>query len=105
MKAVDSIFTLGFNLPARATSGKIYQLYDGLEDLKILVVDDNATSRIILHDMLRQFGCSVSLVSSGEEAISEISRQGKQNGYDLVLMDWNMPGMNGVEDNIQNSGR
>lgn len=69
-----------------------------LEDTRILVVDDNASSREILQELLESFGCHVSLAASGEESIDDIIESYKSNcRYDLVLMDWKMPGKNGLE--------
>ncbi|MES9962758.1 MAG: response regulator [Candidatus Sedimenticola sp. 20ELBAFRAG] len=65
-----------------------------LKGLRALVVDDNAAARETLHGMLSSLGLNVSLVSSGEEAVEECLRQ---EGFDLVLMDWRLPGIDGVE--------
>jgi PAS domain S-box-containing protein len=72
-------------------------LYQYLSKLKILVVDDNPTSRVIFKDMLN-FCPHVSQAASAQEAISDIKSSSDQGSpYDLVLMDWKMPGMNGIE--------
>ena len=65
--------------------------------MKILVVDDNSTSREIIEDALLSFSFNVTQVSSGEEAIEEIINANKKNPFQLILMDWKMPGLNGVE--------
>ena len=64
----------------------------------ILVVDDSAASREVLKKMIESFGLEVSLAASGEEALEEVARANK-NGtpYGLVILDWKMEGMNGVE--------
>jgi len=66
-----------------------------LKGLRVLVVDDNASAREILMGMLASFGFKVSLAATGEEGIKELEMASK--AHDLVLMDWNMPGMNGIE--------
>jgi CheY-like chemotaxis protein len=66
-----------------------------LKGLRVLIVDDNATAREILKGMLASFGFKVSLATNGEEGIKELEKASK--AHDLVLMDWNMPGMNGIE--------
>ena len=66
-----------------------------LKGLRVLVVDDNATAREILKGMLASFGFKVSLATNGEEGIKELEKASK--AHDLVLMDWKMPGMNGIE--------
>jgi len=61
--------------------------------LRCLVADDNASARVILGEMLSGFGFAVTTADSGEEALSKSSDQ----TFDLVLMDWKMPGMGGLE--------
>ncbi len=61
--------------------------------LKVLVVDDNATSRFVLHEMLRKDGHEVEVTSSGTDAV----RAAQANSFDLILMDINMPGVDGIE--------
>ncbi len=69
-----------------------------VEGLRILTVDDNANAREIVQNILESFKFEPTAVSSGEEAIIELEHaqlQGKP--YGLVLMDWMMPGLNGIE--------
>ncbi len=71
---------------------------DDVLGLRILVVDDNASAREIFLSMLSSFKCSASAVGSGAEALAALQqaqREGKP--YGLVLMDWQMQGMNGIE--------
>ena len=68
-----------------------------LRGMQVLVVDDNATSRSILQEMLESFSFEVSLASSGEEGITELEAAGKDKPFELVIMDWKMPGMDGIE--------
>ena len=66
--------------------------------LSVLVVDDNGTAREVLGELVASFGWQASLCASGAEAIAELERAtaaGKP--YDIVLMDWKMPGMDGLE--------
>ncbi|MBF0486672.1 MAG: response regulator [Nitrospirae bacterium] len=68
--------------------------------LKALVVDDNETSRTILTSILESFTFSVTTVDSGEMAVNEIKRASgvpQNDQYKLVLMDYKMPGMDGLE--------
>ncbi|MES9960143.1 MAG: response regulator [Sedimenticola sp.] len=65
-----------------------------LKGMRVLVVDDNAAARETLQGMLSVMGLNVHLVASGEEAVDECLRQG---GFDLVLMDWCLPGIDGAE--------
>ena len=65
--------------------------------LKTLVVDDNSTSRKILQGMLESFSFAVVLAASGEEGVTEFEKSIADGGYDLVVMDWKMPGIDGIE--------
>ena len=69
-----------------------------LKDLKVLVVDDSITSRKIFKEILEAFSFDVTLTDSGEKALAEIEKNAEaQNDFDLVVMDWKMPGMDGIE--------
>ena len=66
--------------------------------LRVLVVDDNLSAREIMLSMLVSLKLDATTVSSGLEAIDELERaQLKGKPYGLVLMDWMMPGMDGIE--------
>ncbi len=68
-----------------------------LKGLAILVVDDNATNRAILHDQLSHWGVRCHCVSSGAQALAllkEATRQ--QNPFRIALLDWHMPDMDGL---------
>lgn len=67
--------------------------------MRALVVDDLADARDSQVNMLEGFGMRVTAVSSGQEALAELSRvaEAGEMPYDLVLADWVMPEMNGLE--------
>jgi PAS domain S-box-containing protein len=67
-----------------------------LSAVRVLVVDDNATSREIFGKLLSGFGLRVDQVSSGGAALKRLQAVSEQDPYRLVLMDWKMPGMDGV---------
>jgi CheY-like chemotaxis protein len=79
-----------------------------VHDLPVLVVDDNATNRRILHDMLIHWGMRPTVVDSGEEALDtlELAASAGQP-CPLVLLDAQMPGLDGfaVADRIQQNPR
>ena len=68
-----------------------------LAGIRVLVVDDKAQAREILIEALRVFALRAESVSSGEDAIRQIASADSQDPYRLVLIDWHMPGMNGLE--------
>jgi signal transduction histidine kinase/CheY-like chemotaxis protein/HPt (histidine-containing phosphotransfer) domain-containing protein len=71
---------------------------DELFGVRVLVVDDNATAREILSTMARSFGIEVDAAWDGHHALQMIATAGAKNlPYDVVLMDWLMPAMDGVE--------
>ncbi|MBF0214242.1 MAG: PAS domain S-box protein, partial [Magnetococcales bacterium] len=71
---------------------------DELLGVRVLVVDDNATAREILSSMAKTFGLEVEVAWNGQQALTMIAAAEKRElPYDLVLMDWKMPGMDGVE--------
>lgn len=63
-------------------------------EIKILVVDDSSYMRLIVKDILRKEGfLSILEAEDGEKAISVL----REGGVDLVLCDWNMPGLTGLD--------
>jgi len=71
---------------------------DELLGVRVLVVDDNAAAREILSAMARNFGLEVDVAIDGQQALQKIaSAETQKLCYDLVLMDWKMPVMDGVE--------
>jgi PAS domain S-box-containing protein len=63
---------------------------------RVLVVDDNATARSILKDMLEAMSFDVTVVESGEESLVHLKEAPPERPFDIVLMDWKMPGMDGI---------
>ena len=59
----------------------------------ILIVDDNATNRVVAQALCEMFGCSSELAEDGLEALQAV----QESRYDLVLMDIKMPRMDGVQ--------
>ncbi|MEE4602315.1 MAG: response regulator, partial [Desulfobacteraceae bacterium] len=89
-------FTTKFGLGKETVKKRLVPSSD-LRGMKVLVVDDSATSRNILQDMLESFSFKVSLAASAEEGLEEIQRADTDQPYELVLMDWKMPGLDGLE--------
>ncbi|MBF0614611.1 MAG: response regulator [Magnetococcales bacterium] len=70
-----------------------------LAGVRVLVVDDNATAREVLGVMLESFGMRVTLVESGSDALARIvaSRESREEPFGMVLLDYRMPDMDGLE--------
>ena len=69
-----------------------------LASTRVLVVDDNATNRAILQHTLRHWRLEAEQVASGAEALERIeARQAEGAPFDLVVLDYRMPGMDGLE--------
>jgi CheY-like chemotaxis protein len=64
-----------------------------LSKLRILVAEDNITSQLIVKTKLEKAGHSLQIANNGIEAI----RMAKEGAFDLILMDFEMPEMNGLE--------
>jgi PAS domain S-box-containing protein len=60
---------------------------------RILLVDDNAINLFVASEILRKAGCEVDTAGTGLEAIQKV----KENSYKIILMDIQMPQMDGVE--------
>ncbi|KAK0360766.1 hypothetical protein LTR94_026021, partial [Friedmanniomyces endolithicus] len=59
----------------------------------VLIVDDNATNRVVAQALCEMFGCTSELAEDGLEALQAV----QESRYDLVLMDIKMPRMDGVQ--------
>ena len=70
---------------------------------RILLVEDNPVNQLVAKGMLSKLGCEVVIAAHGGEALNQL----KQSDFDLVLMDCNMPVMDGYETSrqIRQSGR
>jgi diguanylate cyclase (GGDEF)-like protein len=62
--------------------------------IRVLVADDDASSRFRLQTALRAWGYDVTSVANGREAIAEL---GRPEGPTLAILDWSMPGADGLE--------
>ena len=69
-----------------------------LDGLRVLVIDDHAAAREIGLALCQQLGLQADSGSNGHQALEQVQQAIKQGRpYDLLLIDWNMPGMNGLE--------
>jgi two-component system sensor histidine kinase/response regulator len=90
-------FHARFGLQAEPMPRRMFNAEE-LLGVRVLVVDDNASAREILSTMAKSFGLEVDAARGGEQALRMLAESEKQAlPYDLVLMDWKMPIMDGVE--------
>jgi PAS domain S-box-containing protein len=90
-------FHARFGLPPGDMPRRMYHAAE-LRGVRLLVVDDNPAAREILSTMARAFGPDVDVARDGEQALAMATAEGgRGRPYDLVLMDWKMPVLDGVE--------
>jgi two-component system, sensor histidine kinase and response regulator len=91
-------FTTAFGVTAEAPQQRMRAPLSDLQRKSVLVVDDSSTNRHSLVATLRANGLEARAVASGEEALSALAGHSEAGEpFDLVLMDWRLPGMNGIE--------
>ena len=61
----------------------------------ILVVDDSRVMRNIIQNAMRPMGIEIIHACNGQEVFDQLEKEGGKVG--VIFMDWNMPGMNGLE--------
>ena len=95
-----TVFIFNLDLVLTAKRDKVEPFKNSNADVRqfnkpvtILVVDDNPVNLLVAKKMLKKFGANVVIAESGEEAISLIPA----NDFDLILMDIQMPELNGYE--------
>lgn len=89
---------LPFELRLEAATDRTTPGVPDLAGMSVLIVDDNATNRWILRDILASWGMRSIEAESGEQALETLAAvQASGRPYPLVLLDYHMPGMNGFE--------
>ena len=97
MPGVGSTFS--FTVPlAREIRSEVELNLDALDGRRILVVDDNATNREILREHLQSWRVTVTEATGGASALEQLkSAAGSGEPFDLVVLDYQMPEMNGMD--------
>jgi len=72
---------------------EILELDSELKNIRVLVVEDIALNQLLMRTILDDFGFELEIASNGKIAIEKM----KENSFDIVLMDLQMPEMNGFE--------
>ncbi|MEO8591708.1 MAG: response regulator [Candidatus Solibacter sp.] len=90
-------FEARFGVQAKPAPRRVFRK-DELLGLRVLVVDDNAAAREIVSTMTRSLGLEVDVAWDGKQALDMVgAAESKGLPYDLLLLDWKMPTMDGVE--------
>lgn len=88
-------FTVWLGVGQQKGSGKVVP--ERLTTLRALIVDDNAAARDIIDDLLKGVVSQRDAVASAPEALAAIRQADADAPYDVVFMDWRMPGMDGLQ--------
>jgi two-component system, sensor histidine kinase and response regulator len=93
-----STFRFTARLGKGIASSRPRLLQSDLSGRRVLIIDDNPHARAVLAAMLVNMSLVADEAASGEEAIGMIRQANKTGkGYEIVFIDWQMPGMNGIE--------
>ncbi len=88
-------FTIWLAVGSTAGSGRV--IPEKLHRLRVLVVDDNPAALEILREPLIALAGRADAASSGKEALAALRQHDATDPYDIVFMDWRMPGMDGLQ--------
>jgi signal transduction histidine kinase/DNA-binding response OmpR family regulator len=88
-------FTVWLGVGEQASTGRVVP--EQLGGLDVLVVDDNPAARDILEEALRGLVHEVATAASGAEALAAVRHRAAGEPWHVVFMDWQMPGMDGLE--------
>ncbi|WP_203978796.1 response regulator [Geobacter sp. SVR] len=92
-KGSEFFFTAAFGIGDAATARNP----ETVPELRVLVVDDSAAARDIFAEQLTKLGFEATLAASGAEALHALQSARATRPFNLVLLDWKMPDMDGFE--------
>lgn len=95
-KGSEFIFTIPFQLQ-EAHKRELYLYPEEVRGMRVLVVDDSRMFRMVLDKVLQSFTFRVDVVESGEQALELLHRYDKSDCFKLVITDWRMPDIDGIE--------
>ncbi|MDD3394339.1 MAG: response regulator [Anaerotignum sp.] len=89
-------FTAWFDMVETETAAKHITLQD-IKKMKTLIVDDNYAAREIMKEYMVYMGFAADIAESGTQALEMIQKKDGEDPYHLLLIDWKMPNLDGVE--------
>lgn len=91
-------FTIECGVPEQVAESRVPEHCVSFEGLRVLIVDDNSTNRLILNEMVQNWRMQPTVVENGDEALEKLL-QAEQTGeaFSLVLLDAHMPDIDGFE--------
>lgn len=92
---VGSRFWFDLELGVRDGTDALMHARDEQQQLRLLIVDDNLIARKLLQQTILDLGWHAETADSGDDALLRV--QQAQQPYDIVLLDWRLPGMDGLE--------
>jgi two-component system sensor histidine kinase/response regulator len=96
-KGATFTFTATFGLAQEGALPESTAIPAELGQLRVLVVDDVHSALEVMSAMLVPLSCRVTCVESGQAALDALELAPASDPYNLVLMDWAMPGLDGME--------
>ena len=93
---VGSTFTFSIQLDRSQEARQDNISREMARGMRVLVVDDNANARQILCEQLGALGMRVDEAANGKDCLMAVQREDASDPYAIILMDWQMPGLNGV---------
>lgn len=93
-KGCEFYFTIDFEIATKVeTAGEEQEALIDLTGSKILLAEDNMVNQLLAFDLISSWGAQLIMVENGEKAIQKL----KEESFDLVLMDVQMPVLGGLE--------
>jgi two-component system, sensor histidine kinase and response regulator len=99
-QGTEFFFTLGLECDGSSIPSR-RSVPGGFDRLKVLVVEDNLSTRELLETLLRSYGMDCELYATGESGLARLAEvHGAENAagkFDLALVDWLLPGIDGMD--------